>query len=229
MVMHALAAWVLATSPPLPVAPAAAHGNALVLTTIKDALTAAALLVGGGFAYFKFIKGRVLGPRARPLVHASMPDVPNPTTGTTELRVIVTVRNEGQILLRLPIESDQLLTVRSLTRRGLDAAAQPPSGATSNAPRPAASWARADTFLARTNIIQDEGLPPPTDIRLEPGEDLRVGVIFAVPAGHEAAAFLVVLNVYLTYRSWFRVKGQWWETRTVLVPGIQRVTEWEAT
>jgi hypothetical protein len=217
--------------------PALDGANGVVLT-IKDALTAIALVVAGAFSYFKFIKGRVLGPRVRLAVSVAVAPPPEdrpsllgrrPPPVAMALRVDVAIRNDGQIVLRIPRESEQRLTVRSLTKDGLAAASLPGADMTPDGPLRAASWARDDIYFAQTNLIEDEGVPPPRDIKLEPGEDYRVGIVFGIPAGHTASAYLVVLNAYIVYRSWFRSKGDGWETLAVLVPDLASGTDGEAT
>ncbi len=50
---------------------------------------------------------------------------------------------------------------------------------------------------------------------------LTLGVVFAVPAGHNAAAYLVVLNSFTVSRRWLRLSGRWSETRKLIVPDTE--------
>jgi hypothetical protein len=50
-----------------------AHGGMATkdaVTTTRDGLTALAVIVGGLFTYFKFVKGRIIGPRVQLIVTA---------------------------------------------------------------------------------------------------------------------------------------------------------------
>src|ERR1700748_637168 len=96
-----------------------------LLTQIDDALTAAAIVIGGAFAYLKFIKGRVLAAagghemRASVTAHAAqrrhMPRQPFNGPPVGALLVEVAIRNNGQLAIPVPRDSAQLLSVSSLT------------------------------------------------------------------------------------------------------------------
>lgn len=192
-----------------------------LLTQIDDALTAAAIVIGGAFAYFKFIKGRVLTAvvgyeiRASVTAHAvprrHIPRQPfiGPPVGA--LMVEVAIRNNGQLAITVPRDSEQLVSVSSitaeeLTRRGHELTQE------------AVSWKQPDAYFASANILLDDGEPPAGDVVLGPGDVLTLGVVFAVPSGHSAAAFLVVLNSFTVSRRWFRPVSRWSETRKLIVP-----------
>ena len=66
--------------------------------------------------------------------------------------------------------------------------------------------------------VLDDGEPPASDLVLGPGDVLTLGVVFAVPSGHNAAAYLVVLNSFTVARRWLRLSGRWSETRKLIVP-----------
>ena len=53
---------------------------------------------------------------------------------------------------------------------------------------------------------------------LGPGDVLTLAVVFTVPSGHNAAAYLVVLNSFTVARRWLRSAGRWSETRKLIVP-----------
>jgi len=59
-------------------------------STIADLVTAAALVVGGAWGYFRFIRGRVFARRAEVTLGAAI--LPEPLSG---LQVTVAVRNTG--------------------------------------------------------------------------------------------------------------------------------------
>ena len=96
-----------------------------LLTQIDDALTAAAIVIGGAFAYLKFIKGRVLTAavgyeiRASVTAHAvqrrHMPRQPFNGPPVGALLVEVAIRNNGQLAITVPSDSEQLVSVSSIT------------------------------------------------------------------------------------------------------------------
>src|SRR5437667_449784 len=137
-----------------------------LLTQIDDALTAAAIVIGGAFAYLKFIKGRVLTAAVGYEIRASV------TTHAVQRRHMP----------RQPFTG-------------------PPVGA-----------------LMVEVAIRNNGQPPAADLVLGPGDVLTLGVVFAVPSGHNAAAYLVVLNSFTVARRWLRPSGRWSETRKLIVP-----------
>ena len=79
-------------------------------------------------------------------------------------------------------------------------------------------WKEPDAFFASANILLDDGEPPSGDLVLGPGDVLTLGAVFAVPSGHNAAAYLVVLNSFTVARRWLRASGRWSETRRLVVP-----------
>jgi hypothetical protein len=191
-----------------------------LLTQIDDALTAVAIVIGGAFAYLKFIKGRVLTAavgyeiRAVVPVHATRRHIPRPSfaeppAGT--IAVEVAIRNNGQIALTVPRDSVQLVSVSSITAEALARCGQ-------DLTQEAVSWKEHDAFFASTNILLDNGEPPSGDLVLGPGDVLTLGAVFALPNGHNAAAYLVVLNSFTISRRWLRLSGRWSETRKLVVP-----------
>jgi hypothetical protein len=199
-----------------------------LLTQINDALTAAAILIGGLFAYFKFFRGRVLSaavslelrgsmtlgsPRQRSVLHRR--PASQPTMGV--LRVEVAMRNNGQRSLTVPRDSNQLVSVSSVTKAALTRAGQD----LSQGPM---GWKQEDAYFARANILLDDGEQPRQDIKLGPGDVLALAAVFPVPSSHEAAAFLVVMNGYAESRGWFWRTVKTPEMRTLVVP-VQGPTE----
>ena len=192
-----------------------------LLTQINDVLTAAAIVIGGAFAYLKFVKGRVLTAAVGYEIGASVTShtitrrhVPRqsftgPPVGA--LMVEVAIRNNGPLTITVPKDSEQLVSVSSITaeelgRRGHDLTQE------------AVSWKQPDAYFASANILLDNGEQPAGDLVLGPGDVLTLGVVFSVPSGHNAAAFLVVLNSYTVSRRWFWQAGRWSETRKLVVP-----------
>ena len=191
-----------------------------LLTQIDDALTAAAIVIGGAFAYLKFIKGRVLtaavGYEIQAIVtahavarrHMPLQSFTGPSAGA--IAVEVAIRNNGQIALTVPRDSVQLVSISSITaealvRRGHDLTQE------------AVGWKEHDAYFASANILLDNGERPSGDLVLGPGYVLTLGAVFAVPSGHNAAAYLVVLNSFTVSRRWLRLSGRWSETRKLVV------------
>jgi len=192
-----------------------------LLTQINDVLTAAAIVIGGAFAYLKFVKGRVLtaavGYEIKTSVtshaitrrHLPRQSFTGPPVGA--LMVEVAIRNNGQLAITVPKDSEQLVSISSITaeelgRRGHDLTQE------------ALSWKQPDAYFASANILLDDGEQPADDLVLGPGDVLTLGVVFAVPSGHSAAAFLVVLNSFTVSRRWLRPVGRWSEARKLVVP-----------
>jgi hypothetical protein len=193
-----------------------------LLTQIDDALTAAAIVIGGAFAYLKFIKGRVLtaavgyeitaAVTAHTVTRRHMPL----HSSTGAIAVEVAIRNNGQVALTVPRDSVQLVSVSSITaeelgRHGHDLTQE------------AVSWKEPDAYFASANILLDDGEPPSADLVLGPGDVLTLAAVFAVPSGHNAAAYLVVLNSFTVSRRWLRLSGRWSETRKLVVPDQEAV------
>ena len=192
-----------------------------LLTQIDDALTAAAIVIGGAFAYLKFVKGRVLSasvelevkatvaPHLIPRRHIPRQPFAAPPVGA--LMIEVAIRNNGQIPVTVPKDSEQLVSVSSITTEELARCGH-------QLTQEAMGWKQPDAYFARANVLLDNGEPPAADLRLGPGDVLRLGAVFAVPGGHNAAAFLVVLNSFTVSRQWLRRVGRWRETRTLIMP-----------
>jgi hypothetical protein len=190
-----------------------------LLTQIDDALTAAAIVIGGAFAYLKFIRGRVLTAVVGYEIRASVTAVQRrhvlsqpfngPSAGA--LMVEVAIRNNGQLAITVPRDSEQLVSVSSVTAGELAKYGH-------DLTQEAVSWKQPDAYFASANILLDDGEPPTSDLVLGPGDVLTLGVVFAVPSGHNAAAYLVVLNSFTVARRWLRRSGRWSETRKLIVP-----------
>jgi len=180
------------------------------LTQFTDLLTVAAIIVGGIFAYFKFIKGRVLKPAIDLEIKALM--APRPGF-TSALLVEVTIRNNGQPALKLPKDKEQLVSISSVTTEELTRA-----GVGLN--QDPLSWKQPDAYFASANMLLDDGEQPKADLKLGPGQEATLAAVFPVPIGHHPAAFLVVLNGYAVSRRWywFRPRVNRPETRKLVVP-----------
>lgn len=201
--------------------PNGAAVTSTLLTQINDALTGAAIVIGGAFAYLKFIKGRVLTAAVgyeitavvttHALIRRHTPRQPFTGPPAGVLAVEVAIRNNGQIALTVPRDSVQLVSVSSITAEALASRGR-------DLTQEAVSWKEPDAYFASTNILLDDGEPPSGDLVLGPGDVLTLGAVFSVPSGHNAAAYLVVLNSFTVSRRWLRLSGRWSETRKLVVP-----------
>ena len=192
------------------------------LTVFSDLITAAAILIGGLFAYFKFFRGRVLSAavslelkgsmapgshRQRSVVHRRFASQPP----ASALLVEVAMRNNGQRSLTVPRCSEQSISISSITKEALTRVGQ------DLRPGPM-RWREGVFYFGYGNILLDEGEPPAEDIELAPGDVLSLAAVFPVPSTHNAAAFLVVMNGYAVSRGWFRRTVKRPEVRTLVVP-----------
>jgi hypothetical protein len=188
------------------------------LAQLNDILTVVAIVVGGIFAYYKFLVG-IPPPGLR--VRASLvshPDQRRSVVGRDSagvLAVEVTIANPTLLPRTVPRDSTQLISVSSITMEQLTRAGP-------DLTQGAMSWKEPDAYFASANILLDNGQPPDTDLKLKRGQGLYLAAVFPVPKGHHAVAFLVVMNSYTVayVRSgWrFRRTGFWSEVRTLVVP-----------
>jgi hypothetical protein len=132
------------------------------------------------------------------------------------IAVEVAIRNNGQIALTIPRDSVQLVSVSSITAEALARCGH-------DLTQEAVSWKEHDAFFASTNILLDNGEPPSGDLVLGPGDVLTLAAVFPLPSGHNAAAYLVVLNSFTVSRRWLRLSGRWSETRKLVVPDQEAV------
>jgi hypothetical protein len=187
-----------------------------LLTQLTDALTAVAIVVGGVFAYFKFIKGRVLSAATLIEIKASMASQPTPRRPAPPkpgaLLVELVIRNNAQGALTVPKDSYQLVSISSITEEELARTGQ-------DLTQDALSWKCPDAYFAQTNMLLDDGNQPTDDITLGPGGAMTLAAVFAVPSGHNAAAFLVVVNSQTVSRRRLRRCVSWAEGRKLVVPG----------
>lgn len=186
-----------------------------LLTEITNAITAIAIVVGGAFAYLKFIKGRVLNAATLVEINATLTSRPlaqhlaSPRPGA--LLVEMVIRNNAQSMLTIPKDSEQLVYVRSVTEEELTRAGQ-------DLTQHALSWKCPDAYYAEANILLlDQGQEH--DIPLGPGGAITLTAVFPVPSGHNAAAFLVAGYSWTVSGSWPRRSCSWTEGRTLVVPG----------
>jgi hypothetical protein len=213
----ALLPTVASTAAAKPTGPQAPSTSPDLLTDITNVLTAIAIVVGGAFAYFKFIRGRVLNAAILLEVNAALTSrsaaaatMPKPSAFMVE----ITLRNNAQRALTVPKDSTLLVSVSSVTEEELAQAGE-------DLTQYALNWKRPDAYFAQTNLLLDNGEPPITDIVLGPGGAMTLAAVFAVPCGHKAAAYLVVANSKTVYRSWWRQDPDpiWIEGRKLVAPG----------
>jgi hypothetical protein len=215
---HVVATLLSATAPtptPKPTELQPTSTSPDLLTEITSALTAIAIVVGGAFAYFKFIKGRVLNAATLVEINATVTSRPliqqtaSPRPGALLVKMVI--RNNAQGTITIPKDSEQFVYVRSVTEEELARAGQ---GLTQHA----MSWKCPDAYYAETNILLLDQKPE-HDIPLGPGGAMTLTAVFPVPSGHNAAAFLVAGYSWTVSRSWLRQRGRWTEGRTMVMVG----------
>jgi hypothetical protein len=197
--------------------------SATTITSIKDIATVVALIAGGLFTYFKFIKGRVLGPRASLKLQTHLITAPagkrrptrpfgTPAEVGKAIGIELCIRNTGQIQLKLPTNTQLLLTVSSITEAGAFCA--------TDLTQDAESFKHPDAYFGETNLMLDEGAVPVVDVTIEPSEEARFTALLPIPAGHQAAAYHVVVNCNIYFKSWMRTKDRWWDSRMLVLPEV---------
>ncbi len=180
-----------------------------LLTQIDDALTAAAIVIGGAFAYLKFIKGRVLtaavGYEIRAVVTAhavTRRHLPHQSFTGPPSRGH---RDRGGDQEQRPGRPHRAAGLRAARLGQLHHRARNSASRGHDLTQDAVGWKEPDAYFASANILLDDGERPSGDLVLGPGDVLTLGVVFAVPAGHNAAAYLVVLNSFTVSRRWLRL------------------------
>jgi hypothetical protein len=83
-----------------------------ILGTVSGIVTAIGVLVAGGFAYFKFAKGRTLRPRCSIDISPHLTSV----DGSRALLLSIAVKNEGQVALLFPSDVPQRLLIGQADR-----------------------------------------------------------------------------------------------------------------
>jgi hypothetical protein len=77
------------------------------LSAANDGITALALLAGGAFTYFRFVRGRALHAN----LDLELAVVPQEVAGCEALVVDVIIKNTGTMRLSFPLDCDQILTL----------------------------------------------------------------------------------------------------------------------
>ena len=125
--------------------------------------------------------------------------------------VEVAIRNNGQLAITVPRDSEQLVSVSSITaeelaRHGHDLTQE------------AVELEGARRLLRQREHPARRRRAAVRRPRPRARDVLTLGAVFAVPSGHNAAAYLVVLNSFTVARRWLRPSGRWSETRKLVVP-----------
>lgn len=146
---------------------------------INSAVSTLAIILGGTFAYFKFIRGRVLCPNLALDVTA----VPKTVAGVPALALAIRIANSGTVALSIPLHGQQELAI---------------------SPTAGAVWGPD-----QQRYIQHPGLPSPlppirvmmvdgtldADAYLEPGEVFLNSLLIQMPSEWEAAQLLLTVEV----------------------------------
>jgi hypothetical protein len=130
---------------------------------VRDAVTAVALIIGGGFAYFKFIRGRTFRPRLNLVVTSKV----RREQGVLHVLMDCGARNIGARELRITAEGTAVRLLASSVVSTQDMEQSPQSSQS--------GW----------DLI---GVWQPVEAKtLEPEEPLEDSVLVAIPDGGQAA------------------------------------------
>jgi hypothetical protein len=173
-----------------------------IVVAVGTAVAGLGVVVGGLFAYFRFVRGRVIHSRCEPRVAPSLVDV----HGSPAMLVQVTIANAGTMRLVFSGDCPAMLTVTAATR---------------------AMWADA---LEHGEVLWSEGVAREQDLfvvekvrdvaeELEPGEQLRRSVLVPLPPG-SWWAYRVSLQVDARPQGLFRTLDPFtWKTESLLITG----------
>ena len=231
--------WILAVVTPS--APPAVSGLDWhnILTTAAAVVTAVVAVVGGSFAYAKFLRGRTFQPVALLTLTAAEVQV----WGQPALRVDVSIKNGGLAALRMDEAYSQRVDIFIANEAAWQAAAISPDGVV--------LWHSKGDPYRSVDLFLEPGLlsyavpryrdaqfrelsdPLPRAYRLEAGEETARSLLVPV---EEAAAYLVLVTFQACpHASWWswpshrRCRArtrppEQWQTRTV-VSMLRRQTD----
>jgi hypothetical protein len=189
------------TAPATPTVPATVPAWVAVSGTVSAIITATGVLVAGGFAYFKFVKGRTFHPRC----FIDMDCQPVEAAEGRMLRVSVTLRNDGQTALLFLTEAQKVLTIGEMDRTLWRETCE------SRAP---VQWEDVEPILWGLDVSEGQLLGPPKETqkqawwrwltrgwllqylagdKLEPGEQWARSTLVPVASG--SVAFLLRVEV----------------------------------
>lgn len=225
--------WILAVVTPSTSPSPAASGIDWqdILKTVAAVVTATVALIGGGFAYAKFLRGRTFQPVALLKLVAAEVQV----WGQSALRVDVSIKNGGLAALRMDEAYSQRVDVFLASEATWQAAAISPDGAV--------LWHAGGDPHRSVDLFLEPGLlsyavpryrdpqltglsdPLPRAYRLEAGEETARSLLVPVEA---AAAYLVLVTFqacpHASWWSWASHRRcrartrppEQWQTRTVV-------------
>jgi hypothetical protein len=181
-------------------------------TAINSILTGAAVVIGGTFAYIRFVRGRVLRASCEPDVEATEITLPDHTRA---LVVTAIIKNNGSLRLVFPEGTKQILTVSRA-----DAALW-----TDACQHGEVLWSASTCH--EEDLLTVEGTKDLT-IKLEPGERIRRHLLVPVPHNHcyahrgatrECYAYKIKLQIEAKPKMMLRTRDTGvWRTETIVRP-----------
>ncbi|WP_066364315.1 hypothetical protein [Herbidospora mongoliensis] len=166
-----------------------------VVETAQTVTTTVAVLIGGGWAYFKFVRGRVFAPRAELTARASL------FTGPEGTLVVGTVTLTNRGITRVRLEPDgKVVRVHAGTITDRTAVSPP-----------------AERYLGIARLFDRHSW-------VEGQETMAEEITFFVPAG-DWVSLRVDAEVFASRRRWRRRGVRWAASVVVPGPGWQPAVE----
>jgi hypothetical protein len=161
-----------------------------------------ALVLGGGFAYFKFFRGRSHRADLSPAVTAVLATV----DGSRALQISTSITNTGTARMLFDDDSEQTLSLFCLDAQTWGSGRLEPYSDWT--PDPALSWDQLTNGMGVTVYTSD----------MEPGESIRESYLIPIPVNSTWIAYKVELNVQASTRPWVRKKQAWqWRATTIIL------------
>lgn len=180
--------------------------------SISSILAGAAVVIGGAFAYIRFVRGRVLRASCEPEVEATEITLPD---STRALAVTAIIKNNGSLRLVFPEGCNQTLTISRAD---------------------SALWSDACQYgevlwtsgtCHEEDLLTVEGIKDLT-IKLEPGERIRRHLLIPVPYNHclshrgaasQCFAYKLELKIEAAPMMMFRARDAGvWRTEAIVGP-----------
>jgi hypothetical protein len=170
-------------------------------SSLSNLAQAGAIVIGGGWAYLKFVRGRTFGSRARLQVAVDRYRRGEDPT----LVVHVSMHNEGLSKIDMSLPDEKLVRVDAIAAENW-------------MPDLSIDWDEDATVVRRTPLLQEHEW-------LEPNETIEDQLLIPVqiPGGSEAIAYRVTARVTQPPQGRRRRRGQTWTA--VLVMPVTLVPE----
>lgn len=186
---------------PTPTAPVASSADWKdVIAVVNDSLRTAAVLIGGGFAYFKYVHGRIHYPSLTLGLEAKIIKIDQHNS----LSLATKITNSGTYRMVFDMGCHQQLTVHCLEKQQWVAGC--------NGPR--LPWSATDRIVW-DQLVDDNGFRDLT-AQIEPGESVSSSWVVRLPPG-DWVAYRVTLRADARTKMLRRTSSPIrWVTRTVV-------------